>query len=348
MAEKYYDSSIKISSSFGVGARVPLDARTVCATMSDMEAIPDTRKYEGLTVYVEENKKTYYWNGSEWEQRSIEKVIDELDSDITDIGLSAAKGKYLNERINTLVEVTLPAVKKELQTAISELESTVEGNDSSTQTSIQDIKDDIETINNTLNTLQNTTITSIQSAITALQTVDQTINKTISDLQLALSARIKALEDLNISTRLTTLEGNDKTQDTNIDNLQSKTNNHETRIDALEGNDKTQNSDIDALQSTTSTHTSQISSIVSKNSEQDTSINSLIGRVTDLEASTGTVQGQVGKVKVEESGNLGFLNEKIIEGDENHEEDIFKVNVTKENDKLKLDVNIPMIRWEKL
>ena len=66
MAQKYFGSNIPVAAGFDLAAQRPLDARTVVAAYSDLATIPAIQKYAGLKVYVEANKKYYFWDGSAW------------------------------------------------------------------------------------------------------------------------------------------------------------------------------------------------------------------------------------------------------------------------------------------
>lgn len=67
MAQKYFGSNIPLSAGFDPAAQRPLDARTVVEKYSDLATIPDVQKYAGLRVYVEEQKKFYFWDGNTWQ-----------------------------------------------------------------------------------------------------------------------------------------------------------------------------------------------------------------------------------------------------------------------------------------
>lgn len=67
MAQKYFGSNIPLSAGFDPAAQRPLDARTVVEKYSDLATIPNVQKYAGLRVYVEEQKKFYFWDGSSWQ-----------------------------------------------------------------------------------------------------------------------------------------------------------------------------------------------------------------------------------------------------------------------------------------
>ena len=67
MAQKYFGSNIPVAAGFDLAAQRPLDAREVVAKYSDLATIPDIQKYAGLKVYVEEQKKYHFWDGSTWQ-----------------------------------------------------------------------------------------------------------------------------------------------------------------------------------------------------------------------------------------------------------------------------------------
>ena len=57
MAQKYFGKGISVGSGFDLGANLPLDNRTVAATIVERDSIPAIQLYKGLTVYVEEEQK---------------------------------------------------------------------------------------------------------------------------------------------------------------------------------------------------------------------------------------------------------------------------------------------------
>lgn len=68
MAQKYFGKNIPVASGFDLSAQGPLDARTVVTRYADLDTIPDIQKYAGLKVYVEEQKKYYFWDGTTWKE----------------------------------------------------------------------------------------------------------------------------------------------------------------------------------------------------------------------------------------------------------------------------------------
>lgn len=111
MAE-FFGKGISVGSGFDLGANLPLDNRTVQATLADLDAMPTIQLVEGLFVYVKENKTAYILKGFDpdgsnrvWETVATGKVveiIDSLESDRTDAALSAAQGKALKTLVDEL------------------------------------------------------------------------------------------------------------------------------------------------------------------------------------------------------------------------------------------------------
>lgn len=111
MAE-FFGKGISVGSGFDLGANLPLDNRTVQATLADRDLMPTIQLVEGLFVYVKENKTAYILKGFDpdgsnrvWETVATGKVveiIDSLESDRTDAALSAAQGKALKTLVDDL------------------------------------------------------------------------------------------------------------------------------------------------------------------------------------------------------------------------------------------------------
>lgn len=111
MAE-FFGKGISVGSGFDLGANLPLDNRTVQATIADRDAMPTIQLVEGLFVYVKENKTAYILKGFNedgtnrvWETvatGAVVEIINSLESDRTDAALSAAQGKALKTLIDEL------------------------------------------------------------------------------------------------------------------------------------------------------------------------------------------------------------------------------------------------------
>lgn len=110
--EEFFGKGISVGSGFDLGANLPLDNRTIQATVSDRDAMPTIQLVEGLIVYVKENKtlyvlKSFDADGSNrvWEPLAVGAVIEiinTLESDRTDAALSAAQGKALKTLVDDL------------------------------------------------------------------------------------------------------------------------------------------------------------------------------------------------------------------------------------------------------
>ena len=69
MSEEFYGKSIPITSGFDLGAKSPLDTRSIVKTIEERNAhVTGNRAYEGMKVYVLAEKKEYRYNGNDWEE----------------------------------------------------------------------------------------------------------------------------------------------------------------------------------------------------------------------------------------------------------------------------------------
>ena len=330
--EKYYNSSIKISTGFGMGSRQPLDARTICATKDDMNSIPETRLYEGFVCYCEDVKKYFKYDGSQFIELSVEKVIDNLTSTSTDIGLSANQGRVLKGLLD------------DLSVALKALETQVGGNDSQYKELFEKINSSIETINTSITNLQNKD-TELSNLITALQKVDTTIQESISSL--------KELHTQDV----TLLNNKDTAQDKEIENLKTKDKELQTSISDLQGDVTTSAATIqESISSLTELHTQDVTSLKNKDTAQDKEIENLKAKDKELQTSISDLQDDVttgvassGKVKVDETDKtIDYLENKIVSGAEDHQNGIYAVTLKKENEKLNVTVEVPVPVWKKL
>lgn len=209
--EKFYSSSIKINTGFGVGSRQPLDARTICEKVDDMNAIPDTRRYEGLVVYCEDVKKYFKYNGTAFVELSVEHVIDNLTSTSVDIGLSANQGRVIKEALDSL------------NTELQKLKQEVGDNDGEYNEIFTNIQNSINTINENITSLKQED-TKINNLITALQGVDTALQKAIDELKTQHTTDVTALKakDTEQDGRLSAIETKNSEQDGSIKDLQDE------------------------------------------------------------------------------------------------------------------------------
>lgn len=220
--EKFYSSSIKINTGFGVGSRQPLDARTICEKVDDMNAIPDTRRYEGLVVYCEDVKKYFKYNGTAFVELSVEHVIDSLTSTSVDIGLSANQGRVLKEALDSL------------NTELQKLKQEVGDNDGEYNEIFTNIQNSINTINENITSLKQED-TKIHNLITALQGVDTALQKAIDELKTQHTTDVTSLKekDTEQDSRLSAIETKNTEQDGSIKNLQDEDKNIKQSIEDL-------------------------------------------------------------------------------------------------------------------
>ena len=69
MSEEFYGKGITIASGFDLGAKSPLDTRSIVNTIEERNAhVIGNRVYEGMKVYVLAEKKEYRYNGNDWEE----------------------------------------------------------------------------------------------------------------------------------------------------------------------------------------------------------------------------------------------------------------------------------------
>lgn len=220
--EKFYSSSIKINTGFGVGSRQPLDARTICEKVDDMNAIPDTRRYEGLVVYCEDVKKYFKYNGTAFVELSVEHVIDNLTSTSVDIGLSANQGRVLKEALDSL------------NTELQKLKQEVGDNDGEYNEIFTNIQNSINTINENITSLKQED-TKINNLITALQGVDTALQKAIDELKTQHTTDVTSLKekDTEQDGRLSAIETKNTEQDGSIKDLQDEDKNIKQSIEVL-------------------------------------------------------------------------------------------------------------------
>lgn len=116
-----FGKGIALAGGFDLGAKAPLDSRLAVATIADRDAhVTGNRAYEGMLVYVEENKVTYQYiadaeGNLTWKEFGFNladfqgQVINNLESDDTTKALSAAQGKALKALIDEEAETAREA-----------------------------------------------------------------------------------------------------------------------------------------------------------------------------------------------------------------------------------------------
>ena len=73
-----YGKGIPLASGFDLGAKIPLDARTVVNTIEERDAhVTNNRVYVGMRVFVSNENNEYLWNGTDWELVPNKTYVDE-------------------------------------------------------------------------------------------------------------------------------------------------------------------------------------------------------------------------------------------------------------------------------
>lgn len=122
MSDTLYGKGITVASGFDLGAKSPLDLRIVANTVEERDAhVTNNRAYDGMVVYVIEDKTTYQYLDGEWVIFGAE-VIDNLASDSTIKGLSANQGRVLDEKIS-VVNDEVKQVSNELSSVNEKLDN---------------------------------------------------------------------------------------------------------------------------------------------------------------------------------------------------------------------------------
>ena len=78
-----YGKGIPLASGFDLGAKIPLDARTVVNTIEERDAhVTNNRVYVGMRVFVSNENKEYLWNGTDWELVPNKTYVDDAVANV--------------------------------------------------------------------------------------------------------------------------------------------------------------------------------------------------------------------------------------------------------------------------
>ena len=70
--EPIYGKGISLTSGFDLGAKSPLDSRSIVNTIEERDAhVTGNRAYPGMKVYVLEEQKEYRYTGSDWKELDV-------------------------------------------------------------------------------------------------------------------------------------------------------------------------------------------------------------------------------------------------------------------------------------
>ena len=135
-SEPKFGKGIALAAGFDLGGKSALDSRSTVATIAERNAhVTGNRAYEGMMVYVEEDKKTYQLIDGNWKQFGFDveqfeaSVEDSLTSNSTTSALSANQGRVLNEKI-TAQGATINQINGKvtsIETTVGEIQESLEG-----------------------------------------------------------------------------------------------------------------------------------------------------------------------------------------------------------------------------
>lgn len=170
--EPNFGKGIALATGFDLGAASALDSRATVKTIAERnEHVNNNRAYEGMLVFVEEDKKTYQFVDGDWEEfgfnneKFVNNVVDDLDSTDTDKALSAKQGKVLKDLVDGL-ETRVEANEE----AIEELQETTEQHAEKIG-AIEFKHEDLSRL-----------VTSVRGEITGLEEVDKELSASIEQL----------------------------------------------------------------------------------------------------------------------------------------------------------------------
>ena len=70
--EPIYGKGISLTSGFDLGAKSPLDSRSIVNTIEERDVhVTENRAYPGMKVYVLEEQKEYRYTGSDWKELDV-------------------------------------------------------------------------------------------------------------------------------------------------------------------------------------------------------------------------------------------------------------------------------------
>ena len=136
MADEIYGKGIKVASGFDLGAKSPLDTRSIANTIEERNAhVTGNRAYIGMKVYVLENAKEYIYNGVGWDEAG----------GISDEELAQLTTAYQHSQTKHVTEDDIPSNVSELVNDLSFATETYVENE------IKEIDGKIDTINENIN-----------------------------------------------------------------------------------------------------------------------------------------------------------------------------------------------------
>lgn len=255
-AQPNFGKGITVASGFDLGAKAPLDSRLTVKTIAERNAhVTGNRAYEGMLVYVEEDKKTYQLIDNSWEefgfneekfQAGIQPILDkntEQDSRLTAIEELVTGGEGL-ESIIADVAANTAAIAKEVQdrtTAVSSVDTKITAEVSRATAAEEALGERIDGVEADLaeaitNAQADATAKSAQALKDAKAYTDTEITKIdtaykAADVQVLSDA--KAHAEAKVQEAKTTLESSISAVDSKVTTLTGKVSANESAISDL-------------------------------------------------------------------------------------------------------------------
>ena len=255
-AQPNFGKGITVASGFDLGAKAPLDSRLTVKTIEERNAhVTGNRAYEGMLVYVEEDKKTYQLIDNSWEefgfneekfQAGIQPILDkntEQDSRLTAIEELVTGGEGL-ESIIADVAANTAAIAKEVQdrtTAVSSVDTKITAEVSRATAAEEALGERIDGVEADLaeaitNAQADATAKSAQALKDAKAYTDTEITKIdtaykAADVQVLSNA--KAHAEAKVQEAKTTLESSISAVDSKVTTLTGKVSANESAISDL-------------------------------------------------------------------------------------------------------------------
>lgn len=298
-SDMYFGQGITLAAGFDLGAKKALDSRSTVKTIEERDAhVTGNRAYEGMLVYVEADKITYQYTGTEWREFGFNSsdfeagIVNDLTTGGVDKALSAEMGKTLNNKLTqqgeqlTVIDGKVDAVDAKADTIIESIEGLE-----------QELVDAIDAVD-----------TKVDANTQAINAEVDRATKAEEALQAAIDAentRAEAVEEA-LAERLTTLEGSEDVEGSVANAVKTAKTELESQISDLE------------TSTTQAIATAKSEAIAESKSYTDAEIakvnstsNELSEKVTDLENKDAELETSIGNVDSKVNANTAAINKEV-------------------------------------
>lgn len=137
-AEPNFGKGISVASGFDLGAKSPLDSRLTVQTLLERDAhVTGNRAYEGMLVYVAENKKTYQLVDNTWHEfgfndQKFEEGVESIISDVEANTQAIAQETLDRTAADKLLDDKITALDSEYKNADTEIKGRLDSLESNT------------------------------------------------------------------------------------------------------------------------------------------------------------------------------------------------------------------------